>query len=129
MSLLTTIIPLLSRSTGKLNIEIQGMGDGRIKAIVSPLVGEIAEGASEEERKLKAALSMPLKCIGSPNEIESDLDSHVRNFVFKRNQWEASLNALDAVTPNIEGQEVANELSENIQVEQRSDKTEIDFDL
>lgn len=128
MSLLTTLIPLLSRSTTKLVIELNGEGDGRVKAIVSPLVGEMPENASEEQRKLKAALAMPLRCIGSPSAIEQDLADHVRNYVWKRNEWEARLQALDEATPKVEQKDkpeskVVNE-SESV-----DDFEEVEFDL
>lgn len=128
MSLITTLIPLISQSTSKLSLEIQGLGDGRVKAIVSPLVGEIPENASEEHRKLKAALAMPLRCIGTPSAIEQDLAEHVRSFVHKRNAWEASLQALDAATPKVEG-ETKTDTKDTQEKESVDNFEEVEFDL
>lgn len=128
MPLLTTILPLLSHSTTKLVIELNGEGDGRVKAIVSPLVGEIPENASEEHRKLKAALAMPLRCIGSPSVIEDDLANHIRSYVYKRNEWEARLQALDAATPKVEGEAKAD--AKVVQKKESIDEfEEVEFDL
>lgn len=128
MSLLTTLIPLLSQSTTKLVIELNGEGDGRVKAIVSPLVGEMPENASEEQRKLKAALAMPLRCIGSPSVIEEDLADHVRKYVWKRNEWEARLQALDEATPKVEQKDKPDSKSNNGS-ESVDEFEEVEFDL
>lgn len=128
MSLITTLIPLISQSTSKLSLEIQGLGDGRVKAIVSPLVGEMPENASEEQRKLKAALAMPLRCIGSPSAIEQDLADHIRSFVWKRNEWEARLQALDEATPKVERKDKPDSKAVN-ESESVDDFEEVEFDL
>ncbi|MFG0337686.1 PRTRC system protein E [Pseudomonas sp. zjy_13] len=51
-------------------VEINGVGDGKIKLIYSPEIGPTPDNASDEVIKLRSAISRPLIITGTPDEVE-----------------------------------------------------------
>ncbi|TNC80230.1 MAG: hypothetical protein C9356_14985 [Oleiphilus sp.] len=95
MSLLETIIPLLSKSTQRLDFSVAGTGDG-VCMRITPIVGKVREDATEQERKLYGALSVPLKLEGRLEEIEAAVVERVRDYLSYRNEWQAKLASIHA---------------------------------
>ena len=91
MSLLEKVIEIISKGDQELTLEIKNQGSGRVLLKVSPLVGNVAENASEAEKQLKAALSVPLKVVGSLSEIESSIVSRIESYKVQRTAWEKQL--------------------------------------
>lgn len=54
----------------KATVELQGLGEGKIKLVYTPDIGPIPEKASESEVKLRSAIAKPMVVSGTPLEIE-----------------------------------------------------------
>ena len=94
MSLLEALLPIIDKSTTKIEISLEGSGEGVLMR-VSPVLGHVPENAGEAEKKLRAALSVPLKVVGSINQIEAELVERVSTYQAKRNQWQSEFDAID----------------------------------
>ena len=60
------------------SIDIQGIGDGKIKLIYSPKIGETPEGASSEVVALRADIAVPFVVTGTAVEIEEAFAARLR---------------------------------------------------
>ncbi|MCP1515681.1 PRTRC system protein E [Pseudomonas rhodesiae] len=54
----------------KATVELQGVGEGRIKLVYTPDIGATPDNATQSLMKLRAAIAKPLVVTGSPLEIE-----------------------------------------------------------
>jgi len=52
-------------------VEINGIGEGKIKLVYSPEIGAAPDNASDEVIKLRSAISRPLIITGTPEEVET----------------------------------------------------------
>lgn len=75
-------------------VEINGVGDGKIKLIYTPEIGPTPDNASDEIIKLRSAISRPLIITGTPEEVERAFAQKVEDSakVVKR-----GLSALDEI--------------------------------
>lgn len=75
-------------------VEVQGLGEGKVRLVFTPKIGETPEGASEEVIALRAAIAAPFVVTGTPTEIE-------QAFAFRMSEKTAVLNrglsALDEI--------------------------------
>jgi len=93
--MLEEVIKVVAENDVNCDISINSLGNGKAVLRLSPIVGEIKESASDYEKKLKAALAMPLKVKGTPEEIKESLVEHVKTFVESRSGWMDKLKELD----------------------------------
>jgi PRTRC genetic system protein E len=67
----------LTGQNQSLNIDVQGVGNGQLKVLISANLGPIPENAGTHETKLRVALSRPLIVTGTPEQIEEGLASRL----------------------------------------------------
>lgn len=99
MSLLNAILPILNSRTAKVVFEISANANvaGEIVVVTKPIVGPVSDTASHELKQLCAALSTPLKAIGTPETIEAELYAVVAEQAPQRNSWANRATELDAM--------------------------------
>lgn len=75
-------------------IDVTGLGDGKVKVIYTPQIGETPEGASQELINLRAAIARPFVVTGTAGEIE---DSFAARLQEKAAVVSRGMNALDEI--------------------------------
>lgn len=78
----------------KASIEATGMGDGKIKLVYTPDIGETPENASDAVTQLRSAIEKPMVLIGTPNEVEEAFSQRI---VEKSAVVSRGLSALDEI--------------------------------
>ncbi|HHG4594546.1 PRTRC system protein E [Pseudomonas aeruginosa] len=74
----TAVSQAVAMSKQRINVDIEGLGDGRIKVLLSANLGPTPENASASEVQLRAALAKPLLVSGTPEEVEEALHERVK---------------------------------------------------
>lgn len=75
-------------------IDVSGLGDGKVKVIYTPQIGETPEGASQEVINLRAAIARPFVVTGTAGEIK---DAFAARLQEKAAVVSRGLNALDEI--------------------------------
>lgn len=75
-------------------IDVSGLGDGKVKVIYTPQIGETPEGASQEVINLRAAIARPFVVTGTASEIK---DAFAARLQEKAAVVSRGLNALDEI--------------------------------
>ncbi|EPJ5561935.1 PRTRC system protein E [Pseudomonas aeruginosa] len=75
-------------------IDVSGLGDGKVKVIYTPQIGETPEGASQEVINLRAAIARPFVVTGNASEIK---DAFAARLQEKAAVVSRGLNALDEI--------------------------------
>lgn len=98
MNLLTAITPIINSKTAKVTLDITAnpKGEGQLIVIARPVTGPVSDKAQEELKQLVAALAMPIKVIGTPDEIEQALANAVNEQASTRSSWASRAATLDA---------------------------------
>lgn len=99
MSLINAIRPIIGSKTAKVALEVSANPkvEGEMVVVARPVVGPVANNASEELKQLCAALATPIKVIGTPDVIEKELAAAVSEQAGHRNSWDARAAELDAL--------------------------------
>lgn len=99
MNLIESVRPIIGSKTAKVVLEVSANPKvaGEMVVVVRPLVGPVAETASEELKQLMAALATPIKIIGTPEVIERDLAAAVSEQAGHRSSWSDRAAALNAM--------------------------------
>jgi len=133
MSFLEQIIPILSKSTLELDLKIKRQHDGSVILNVKPIVGEVSANASDAEKQLKAAMSVPLKVSGSVEEIERDLSERIHNYQSARNGWDMQLmtinSKVDSANSEIEKQTAKPQTVSEVEESKETDEDDLGFTL
>lgn len=75
-------------------IDVSGLGDGKVKVIYTPQIGETPEGASQEVINLRAAIARPFVVTGTASEIKDAFTTRLQE---KAAVVSRGLNALDEI--------------------------------
>jgi|AntRauTorcE11897_2_1112592.scaffolds.fasta_scaffold32751_2 hypothetical protein len=99
MSLIEALKPIIGSKTAKVALEVSANPkvEGEMVVVARPMVGPVANNASEELKQLCAALATPIKVIGMPDVIEKELAAAVSEQASHRNSWDARAAELDAL--------------------------------
>lgn len=87
----TAVSQAVAMSKQRINVDIEGLGDGRIKVLLSANLGPTPESASASEVQLRAALAKPLLVSGTPEEVEEALHERVKAHAAVLNEGESLL--------------------------------------
>lgn len=99
MNLINAIRPIIGSKTAKVALEVSANPkvEGEMVVVARPVVGPVANNASEELKQLCAALATPIKVIGTPDVIEKELAAAVSEQAGHRSSWDARAAELDAL--------------------------------
>ena len=75
-------------------IDVSGLGDGKVKVVYTPQIGETPEGASQEIINLRAAIARPFIVTGTASEIEEVFEARLQE---KATVVSRGMNALDEI--------------------------------
>lgn len=102
MSLIEALKPIIGSKTAKVALEVSANPkvEGEMVVVARPVVGPVANTASEELKQLCAALATPIKVIGTPDVIEKELAAAVSEQAGHRSSWDARAAELDALIAN-----------------------------
>lgn len=87
----------LTGQNQSLNIDVQGLGDGQLKLLISANLGPIPENADTQETKLRVALSRPLIVTGTPEQIEEGLASRLASHAQAVNEGLSMLDEIRSI--------------------------------
>lgn len=96
MALLEKILSILVEPNQEININIHSLGDEKFKLQIIPENGVIAESASETERLLHAALSLPMTVQGTLSEIEESICTAIDEFKEPRSDWQKQVQLMNS---------------------------------
>lgn len=98
MSLINAIRPILGSKTAKVELEVSANPKvaGEMVVVARPIVGPVADNASEELKQLCNALSTGIKAIGTPETIERELAAAVTEQAPYRSSWDSRAAMLEA---------------------------------
>lgn len=98
MSLINAVRPILGSKTGKVTLDISAnpKAEGELVVVARPVVGPVANNASEELKQLCAALATPIKIIGTPDVIEKEFADVIAEQASYRSSWDARAAQLEA---------------------------------
>lgn len=85
------VAPAVANAKQRITVDIEGLGEGRIKVLLSANLGQTPEKATDAEAALRAALSKPLVVAGTPAEVEAALLDRVTHHVQVVNEGSAML--------------------------------------
>jgi PRTRC genetic system protein E len=99
VNLINAIRPIIGSKTAKVALEVSANPkvEGEMVVVARPVVGPVANNASEELKQLCAALATPIKVIGTPDVIEKELAAAVSEQAGHRSSWDARAAELDAL--------------------------------
>lgn len=99
MNLIEALKPIIGSTTAKVTLEVSANQKvaGEMVVVVRPVVGVVANNASEELKHLCAALATPIKVIGTPEVIEQEIAAVVGEQAGHRNSWDAQAAELNAL--------------------------------
>lgn len=87
----TAISQAVTGANKRINVDIEGLSEGRIKVLLSANLGPTPENACDSEIKLRAAIAMPLLVSGTAEEVEAALYQRVRSHALAINEGAAML--------------------------------------
>ena len=98
MSLIEALKPIIGSKTAKVTLEVSANPKvkGEMVVVARPVVGPVANNASEELKQLCAALATPIKVIGMSDVIEKELAAAVSEQAGHRSSWDARAAELEA---------------------------------
>lgn len=99
MSLISAVRSIIGTKTAKVVLEVSANPkvEGEMVVVVRPLVGPVADNASEELKQLCAALATPIKIIGTPDVIEQEFAAAVSEQADHRSSWDSRAAELEAM--------------------------------
>ncbi|MCG8911015.1 PRTRC system protein E [Pseudomonas sp. DP-17] len=87
----SAVAPAVANAKQRITVDIEGLGEGRIKVLLSANLGPTPEKATDAEAALRAALAKPLVVAGTPAEVEAALLDRVTHHVQAVNEGSAML--------------------------------------
>ncbi|CAM5366654.1 PRTRC system protein E OS=Stutzerimonas stutzeri OX=316 GN=G7024_19850 PE=4 SV=1 [Stutzerimonas stutzeri] len=95
MTFFTVVATAVAADANKrLFVEITGAGEGRIRAIITPDLGEVPEDASAEVAQVYALMARPVVVTGLPAEVEAALSDKLQQASRIQAEGEDTLAAL-----------------------------------
>ena len=95
MTFFTAAASAISSNPNKrILIEVAGAGEGRIRVIITPDVGEVPDDASSEMAQVYALMARPLVVTGKPEEVESALAAKLAVMELAHTEGDETLMAL-----------------------------------
>lgn len=98
MNLLTAITPIINSKTAKVTLDITASpkAEGQLIVVARPVAGPVSDKAPEELKQLVAALSTPIKVIGTPDDIEQAFADAVNEQASTRTSWASRAASLES---------------------------------
>jgi len=93
-----SITPIINSKTAKVTLDITAnpKAEGQLIVVARPVAGPVSDKAPEELKQLVAALSTPIKVIGTPDDIEQAFADAVNEQASTRTSWASRAASLES---------------------------------
>lgn len=106
MSLFSRIARFSTHPGSRSHFEMVGLGDDRIRVLITPDLGPCPSNASEEELQVREILSRPVTVTGTPEEIDLLIEERMNNRVVVQDKGMVDLARIQSDLEKV-GKEVA----------------------
>lgn len=94
MTFFAAVSRALTEQSKSVFIEVSGAGEGRIRVVITPDIGQVPADATPEAAQVYSLMARPLLVSGTPDEVESSLVARLGQLTALLDEGESTLQAL-----------------------------------